>query len=132
MCTAAVTGKMITIYGNGKQVRDVLFIDEVVDAVRGFTESNVSGVYNIGEGPGNTISLLELLSILGGMGLRPSYRFSDWRPADQRVYVSGVRSAERKLGWRPRIGSREGVGKLVDWVRSNAGISERAGGSNPG
>jgi CDP-paratose 2-epimerase len=122
---AAVTGKTITIYGNGKQVRDVLFVDDLVDAVRRFTESNASGVYNIGGGPGNTLSLLELLSILEDMGLRPSYRFSDWRPADQRVYVSDVRRAERELGWRPRIGPREGVGRLVDWVRSNAGLFER-------
>ena len=119
---AALTGKTITIYGDRKQVRDVLFVDDLVDAVKRFVGSNISGVYNIGGGPENTLSLLELLSMLKEMGLNPSYKFSDWRPADQRVYISDVRKAEMKLGWRPRISPREGVGRLVKWVRSNMNL----------
>jgi nucleoside-diphosphate-sugar epimerase len=91
-------------------------------AVRRFARSRISGVYNIGGGPSNTLSLLELLSMLRDMGLRPEHSFSDWRPADQRVYVSDIRKAERELGWRPRVTPAEGVRRLVDWVLSNRGL----------
>ncbi|BBD73502.1 CDP-paratose 2-epimerase [Sulfodiicoccus acidiphilus] len=116
---ATLTDRPITIYGDGKQVRDVLFVDDMVRAYRLFLSSGLKhGVYNLGGGPENTLSLLELLSLLRELtGKSPRVGFSDWRRADQKVYVSDVSKAERELGWRPEIGVREGVSRLVKWAQ---------------
>jgi CDP-paratose 2-epimerase len=120
---AAQLGLPIVIYGNGKQVRDVLFIDDLIAA---FDEAfqrieSVSGqVFNIGGGPDNTISLHDLLGVLKSdvnPGLQIS--FSDWRPGDQPVYVSDVRKARETFGWLPRTDWQTGVRKLIQWVKEN-------------
>jgi len=113
--------KPIVIYGNGKQVRDILFID---DLVRAFElacqniEKTKGRVYNVGGGIKNTISLLELLDLLKSFGLKPEYTFDDWRPADQKVYISDVKKAT-EFGWEPKIPPEEGVKKLLEWVKQN-------------
>ena len=117
---ATIMRKEITIYGNGKQVRDILHIEDLVDAVEKFIFSENVGVFNIGGGPGNTVSLLELIKILEEItGVKPKLSFANWRKADQKVYISNIKKAENILGWRPRIGVIEGVKKLVYWVSSN-------------
>jgi CDP-paratose 2-epimerase len=121
---AAVQGKPITIYGDGKQVRDVLYIDDLLDAYDAAVErieSTRGRVYNIGGGPAHTMSIWAefqvFLEELMGHPIPVSY--DDWRPGDQRIYVSDIRRAESDLGWRPEVGVEEGVRRLYEWVASN-------------
>jgi CDP-paratose 2-epimerase len=114
----------ITIYGNGKQVRDILFIDDLIslyDAIVENIEAAAGQVYNIGGGPGNTISIWAefgpMLEELFSHSI--DIRYSDWRPGDQPVYISDIRKAERELGWSPNISVKEGVVSLFEWVRDN-------------
>jgi CDP-paratose 2-epimerase len=118
---AALTGKPITIYGDGKQVRDVLFVDDLADAYDAFLESGrAHGLYNMGGGPEHTLSLLELLAMLGEeAGVRPSVSYAGWRPSDQKVYVSDIRRAREDLGWAPKTAPRDGVRRLIAWVREH-------------
>jgi len=120
---ATVLDKPITLYGDGKQVRDVLFVDDLVDAYQAAVReiSRTAGqVYNLGGGPRNQMSLLELLEHLERMGEKKiSYRFDKWRPGDQPVFVCDIRKAERDLGWTPKTPVLEGVSKLFGWVREN-------------
>lgn len=82
-------------------------------------------VFNIGGGPENTISLLELLDMLEQLtGKRSGITFSDWRPSDQKVYVSNISKAREKLGWILKINPHEGVEKLVNWVLENKRLFE--------
>lgn len=121
---AAVTGRPITIYGDGKQVRDVLFIEDLLDAYdQAIThiERARGQVYNLGGGPQNTISIWRefgaLLEKLLGHPVPVSY--GDWRPGDQRVFYADIRKAARELAWQPRVGVEEGIGRLVGWVQEH-------------
>ncbi|MGD2104232.1 MAG: GDP-mannose 4,6-dehydratase [Anaerolineae bacterium] len=121
---AAVQGKPITIYGDGKQVRDVLFVDDLLDAYDAAVErieTAAGEVYNIGGGPEHTMSVwAEFQPLLEGLvGRSIPVTYDDWRPGDQRIYVSDIRKAERELGWRPRVGVNEGIRRLYEWVESN-------------
>lgn len=122
-CVAITTGQPFTIFGDGKQIRDVLWVEDLVDAYERAMEriGVVSGeVFNIGGGPGNTLSLLELVAKLeGAFGRRLDPPYADWRPGDQRVFVADIEKAERLLDWRPRVGVSEGVDELLKWVRDN-------------
>jgi len=113
--------KPLVLYGDGKQVRDVLFINDLLMAFELASqkiEKTKGKVYNIGGGVNNTISLLELLDLLKNLGLNPKYTFDDWRPADQKVYISDVNKAT-EFGWEPKISPEEGVKKLLEWVKEN-------------
>jgi CDP-paratose 2-epimerase len=118
---ATILGKPITIYGDGKQVRDVLYIRDLVQAFDVFLKSDLKHeVFNIGGGPNNTLSLLELLDLLERLvGERPKTSFADWRPADQKVYISDISRASERLGWKPKVSPDKGVEKLVSWVSNN-------------
>lgn len=113
----------VTIYGNGKQVRDILFIDDLIDCYMAAIDriGQVAGLtFNIGGGPENTLSLLELLEMLGEhSGRAVVHSFEDWRPGDQPVYVSDIRRAAELLSWRPRVGVKEGFERLHAWVMAN-------------
>jgi len=123
---ATITGKPITIYGNGKQVRDVLFIDDLIQAFDAFLQrrNELSGqVFNIGGGPENTLSLLELLNLLEQLtGKRSKINFGNWRPSDQKVYISDITKAKEKLAWSPKIDPKEGVKRLVKWILENKNL----------
>jgi CDP-paratose 2-epimerase len=118
---AALSGLQLTIFGDGRQVRDVLWIDDLLAAYEAFIERGGSvEVYNLGGGPQHTLSLLELLErIAEETGMRPSVAYADWRPSDQKVYVSDIRRARDRLGWAPRVAPREGIHRLVEWARAN-------------
>jgi CDP-paratose 2-epimerase len=122
---AAVTGRPITIYGDGKQVRDVLFASDLVQAFRlavDHIDKAAGQVFNIGGGPANMLSVWhefgDLLSTLKGAAV--PVRFSDWRPGDQRCYVSDIRKAAHRMGWAPAINKEAGIRQLWTWVSSNA------------
>jgi CDP-paratose 2-epimerase len=116
----ALEGRPITLYGDGRQVRDILFVDDLVDAMllaQRAMPTDSGRVFNIGGGPDNTVSLLELLQLIGDrIGRAPAVGFDDWRPGDQRYFVSDTRGFEQVTGWRPVVGVREGVARLADWL----------------
>jgi CDP-paratose 2-epimerase len=118
---ASLFNKPITIYGNGKQVRDMLYADDLVDAFNRFIHSDLErGLFNIGGGPQNTISLLEFLDELETLvGKRPKVKFADWRPSDQKVYITDTSKLEEALNWKIQTPVREGLNKLAAWVKAN-------------
>lgn len=117
---AAQAGKGVTLYGDGRQVRDVLYIDDLVDAFEAaFRKRSLcrGRIYNIGGGPSNTLSLLELLDWIAARQGRPlRVAREGWRPGDQKVYVCDIRRARRELGWSPKVGVGQGLGLLWDWL----------------
>jgi CDP-paratose 2-epimerase len=120
---AALSGRRITVYGDGRQVRDVLEIGDLLRLYRLCLDriDEVSGrVFNVGGGPRNAVSILESLELLGRvMGRSVEHAFSDWRPGDQKIFISDNSEAERTLGWRPEVGVPEGLEQLVGWIEPN-------------
>jgi CDP-paratose 2-epimerase len=121
----AQRGEPITIYGDGKQVRDILFIDDLVDAFL-LAEQNrdklAGRAFNMGGGPGSTISLLDLLDHIEQLhGSRPQISFDDWRTGDQRYYVSDTRAFEQATGWRRKVDAGDGIARLYDWLIASKG-----------
>lgn len=112
--------KPVTIYGDGCQVRDVLYVCDLVELYDRVLESidAVSGrAYNVGGGSANSVSLHDCLRQLGAtVGTQPQLLYDDWRPGDQRVFVSDNRRLERDLGWRPKTRFPDGIRKLVAWL----------------
>lgn len=110
-----------TISGSGKQVRDLLHADDIVRCYLLAHEhiGEIAGeAYNIGGGPDNSLSLLELfeeLQMLTGHALR--WRQQAARPGDQKVFVADVRKAERDFGWRPTVGKTDGLRAMLEWTR---------------
>ncbi len=122
----AALGAPVTIFGDGRQVRDVLFIDDLVDAFQAAIDRidvSAGRIYNIGGGPQNQLSLLELVARLEALtGRKLPVSFGDWRPGDQRVFVCDIAKAKSELGWSPRVGSRDGVELLYRWVDANRAL----------
>jgi CDP-paratose 2-epimerase len=131
---ASRLGLPLTIYGDGKQVRDVLFIEDLLDAYDAAFDSadSVSGrAHNVGGGPANQLSLLDLVDFIEGKQERKlSCSFGDWRPGDQRVYVTDIRQAQRELGWSPKVNSSRGLELLYNWVSENENLFEDVGCAN--
>ena len=123
---AAVLDRPITIYGDGKQVRDILFIEDLLDAYDAALRNidRTSGkVYNIGGGPQNVMSVREVLEFLSRRQNRDvPFELADWRPGDQRVYVSNIAKAKTDFGWEPKISSAKGLELLYDWVSANTDL----------
>lgn len=120
---ATQLGLPLTVYGDGKQVRDVLFIEDLLnafDAALGNIQTAAGRVYNIGGGPDNVLSIRDLLTYLERQEGRPvPYRQEGWRPGDQKVYVSDIRRAQLELGWTPLISQVQGLDHLYKWVWSH-------------
>jgi CDP-paratose 2-epimerase len=123
----AIDGKTITVYGDGLQVRDVLFVEDLVDAFLR-AQANIDSIsgqaFNIGGGPSNTTSLVELLDHIEGLnGERPEVEFDAWRAADQRYYVSDTRRFRGATGWQARTSVPAGLDALYRWLqRSRARV----------
>jgi CDP-paratose 2-epimerase len=116
----ALEDKPITIYGDGRQVRDILFVEDLVNAflLAHKNMERLSGqAFNIGGSAANTISLLELLDLIAELkGEKPQVTFDEWRPADQQYYVSDIRKFSAATGWSPKVYVREGVRRLYEWL----------------
>lgn len=113
-------GEPITIYGDGRQVRDVLFVDDLLEAFAAVLRhiDVVKGrAFNIGGGPQNTLSLLELIDHLAEISARPpEVRFENWRTSDQRWYVSDTARFHQATGWRPEVSVGDGLQRLWQWI----------------
>jgi CDP-paratose 2-epimerase len=123
----AIEGEPLRIFGDGMQVRDILFADDLVDAFL-LAQANIHALagqaFNIGGGLGNTISLLELLDLIERLrGVRPRVDFKPWRPGDQRYYVSGTYKFKAATGWAPKVSAREGIERLYQWLLESRGLS---------
>jgi CDP-paratose 2-epimerase len=120
---AAMLGRDITIYGDGKQVRDVLHVDDLLlayeDAIRA-PDKIIGEAFNVGGGPGQVLALLDLIEMLEHRFRRKiSLKWDDWRPGDQQVYISDIRKLDKRLNWKPEIGVAAGITQLTNWVAQN-------------
>ncbi|MCK1712427.1 MULTISPECIES: GDP-mannose 4,6-dehydratase [unclassified Bradyrhizobium] len=125
---SAIQRNPLTIYGDGKQVRDALHVS---DAIRAWLaaldriELARGRVFNLGGGPRNAISLLELIDRIGDLtGRAVAYSFADWRPGDQPWYVTDTSALSDALGWAPQLGFAEGLRSLHTWLQSRFGSSD--------
>jgi len=120
---AATMNRPITVYGDGYQIRDVLHVHDLCRAYEKVIlhiDDAAGGIFNIGGGRSNTLSLHKTLKLIGDViGRDIPVRYSDWRPGDQRIYVSDIRYATKMLRWYPRIDVEKGVTLLVKWVVGN-------------
>jgi len=124
MMIAAVTGRKITIYGDGKQVRDVLHVNDLLDAYDAAIEKidiAKGQVYNVGGGKRNVMAIwAEFGPILERLLGKPiEAAREDWRPGDQRVFYADIRKAQQELAWSPRIDLEEGLDLMFEWVKAN-------------
>lgn len=129
---ALVTGKAMTIFGNGKQVRDLLFIDDLLDAYElavQHIDTTAGQVYNVGGGMPNAISIWwEFKPLVEAVLGRPvaDPAFDTTRPGDQPIFVADVTRAGRDFGWSPRVSPAEGIRRLTEWVIANRDLFEPA------
>lgn len=126
---AALIDRPITIYGNGKQVRDVLFIDDLLDAYDaafGHIKASAGQIFNIGGGRQNSIAVwTEFRPLLENLLGKPiKTKMKEWRPGDQPVFISDIRKAQSLLGWQPKIGVEQGIRRLYNWVKENQSLFE--------
>jgi CDP-paratose 2-epimerase len=124
---AALSGKPITIYGDGKQVRDILYVDDLLDAYDAAIEhidTAAGQVFNVGGGPANTMSIwVEFHQYLQELLGKPlEVKRGEWRPGDQRIYVSDIRKAEKMLSWTPKTTVPAGIKKLFQWAEANKAL----------
>ncbi len=124
----AIEDQPVSIYGDGKQVRDILFVEDLVDAfllAQQYMPQLAGQAFNIGGGVQNTVSLLELLKIIGEYkGEEIPLSFGDWRTGDQHYYVSDIRKFQLATGWYPKHSVPEGVAKLYHWLCEIRGLEE--------
>ncbi len=120
---AALMGRKISIYGDGKQVRDVLEVSDLVRLYMACIDNieAVSGqVINAGGGPGHAVSILESLDLLEEvLEVKIERDFGDWRPGDQPIFISCNDRAGELVGWKPEVSVREGIGRLGLWIKPN-------------
>ncbi len=124
---AAVMGRPITIYGDGKQVRDILHVEDLMNAYDFAVSKNEIArgqVYNVGGGPDNVMSIWSEFrpKLEKYIGHTLEVARGDWRPGDQRVFYADITKAEKELGWKPNINVEDGVQKLFEWVQGNKNL----------
>ncbi len=118
-----VLDRELTIFGDGKQVRDALYSEDLLDAYEAALNNigKTGGrIYNVGGGPTNQLSLRELIAYLQEFsGKKMAVAYADWRPGDQPVFVCNIEKAHREFGWKPRTSLKQGIHLLYDWVVAN-------------
>jgi CDP-paratose 2-epimerase len=125
-----IRGRAITIYGDGYQVRDALYVEDAVAAWIGALdriEETRGRIFNLGGGPANAVSLREMIGLIAELrGEAPQIAYDAWRPGDQPWYVSDIREISRTLDWAPRTSLRDGLRKLDAWLSSRFGDTRPA------
>ncbi len=121
---AATIGWPITIYGDGKQVRDLLHVDDLIRAYQLAVDRidvTAGEIYNLGGGPEFALSIWAEFGRLVEelLGRAVPVQYEDWRPGDQRVFIADVRKAQRDLGWRPQVSPQDGIPQLLHWINAN-------------
>lgn len=124
---AALKGRSFTIYGDGKQVRDLLWVEDLVDAyLKAFEATKQTGsmVYNVGGGTKHSVSIWREFQPLleKETGIKLDVGFDDWRPGDQKVCIMNNHKLTSELGWKPKVSVEEGTAKMVEWVKNNLSI----------
>jgi CDP-paratose 2-epimerase len=123
---SVIAGQPITIYGDGRQVRDILSVHDLiaaVEAAHAHMTQTAGRVYNIGGGIANAVSLLEVLDLLEHMtGKRRSVRFDAARQGDQRIFVTDFTRFSQATGWSPRYSIEQTTGHILDWAQQNASV----------
>lgn len=129
---SSVLGRPITVFGDGKQVRDILHVEDLIRAFElaiehiGVTRGQA---YNIGGGPSNSVSIWaefgEIMADLLGVEIEVAY--ADWRPGDQKVYISNITKAKRDFGWCPRVSPAQGISGVLDWILTNKDLFTEQG-----
>ena len=118
----------ITLYGDGRQVRDILHVDDLVDALLACQDRSAAlggHAFNIGGGPANTVSLLELIDRIARLiGRTPGTTHAPWRVGDQRWFVADTHAFTTVTGWHPRVSVADGVAQLHDWLRAQRSRDE--------
>ena len=115
----ALEGLPITLYGDGAQVRDILFVEDLVEAMQQAQAQadRLAGTpFNMGGGPTNAVSLLEVVETMESLGLQVRFRRAEERPGDQRYYVADTTRFADATGWRPDVDAQEGIERMVRWL----------------
>lgn len=125
-CIQALLQREVGLYGVGKQVRDILYIDDLLNAFEAAYSrgDDLKGeIFNIGGGPENTLSILELFDLLEELdGYRMKWDTIGSRPGDQMIYVSDIGKVRTLLTWQPMVTPKEGVGRLWEWIRERSSL----------
>jgi CDP-paratose 2-epimerase len=115
----ALERRPITLYGDGAQVRDILFVEDLVEAMQLAREQRrrlAGGAFNMGGGPDNAVSLLEVVERLARLGSPTEVAYASERPGDQRYYVADTSRFEEATGWTPQVEADEGIERLYRWL----------------
>jgi len=122
-----VLGMPLTVFGTGKQLRDILYATDVAKAFDAFYNNQKPGIYNIGGGEKTMISLVECIDMIDSIsGKKSDVQFKEDRFGDLRYFVSDIRKAKKELGWEPKVMPREGVERLIEWINNNITLFDRA------
>ena len=122
----AILGKPITIYGTGKQVRDILYAEDVAHAFDSFYKTRRPGIYNIGGGSKHSISLLECVELIKEItGKRLKVEFKPSRLGDLKYFICDISKAKREFKWEPKIKPKEGIKKLIEWIKQNIDLFKK-------
>lgn len=128
----AVMDRPLTIFGTGKQVRDILYADDVSSAFEAFYEKRRPGVFNIGGGPAQAVSLLECLGMIKDIcGKELQVAFEPDRYGDLRYFVCDIGKARHELGWQPSVPPRHGVERLIRWIEQERHLFQMNSAASP-